>query len=78
MSNRRPGIPQRSFSVTHTKIGSGSLKNGLTVASEGSIISHDRTGRKFLVVWQNVLNDGNIVAVGFLVDRAIERLIALG
>jgi hypothetical protein len=73
---RRPTFPARSFTVTHTKIGVGPLKTGATVASEGSIVEHAETGRQFVVVWQNSLNDLNsLFAVGSVVERTIEHFL---
>ena len=72
-STRRRGLPHRNFSVTHSKIGLGPLKTGRMVASEGAIVEHIETRRKFLVVWQNSFNDdSSIIAMGFVVDRTIE------
>jgi hypothetical protein len=70
---RRPGLPPRTFGVTHTKIGLGPLKTGQNVCSEGTIVEHIDTGRKFLVVWQNSLNDDrSLIAIGTIVERTIE------
>lgn len=46
-----------NFKVTHTKVGLGPLKKesgGDSVYSEGSILEH-KSGRKFVVVWQNLV-----------------------
>jgi hypothetical protein len=70
---RRSGLPPRNFSVTHTKIGLGPLKTGQMVASEGTILEHLGTGRKFLTAWQNSFNDdSSLIAVGYVVERTIE------
>jgi hypothetical protein len=70
---RRHFLPIRNFSVTHSKIGLGPLKTGPMVASEGAIVEHSGTGRKFLTVWQNSFNDNSsLFAIGFIVERTIE------
>jgi hypothetical protein len=71
--SRRSGLPPRNFAVTHTKIGLGPLKTGQEVASEGTILEDLGTSRKFLTVWQNSFNDAqSLIALGFVVERAIE------
>jgi beta-lactamase family protein len=73
MDFTRRHVPARSFTVTHTKVGAGSLNSGPTVNSEGSIVEHGDTGRKFLAVWQNTFKDDpSTFAMGFLVDRTIQ------
>lgn len=64
-----------SFGVTETKIGLGPLKpenGGFDVASEGTIVQHFATGRRFIVVWQNCRDDGDsLAACALIVNRAI-------
>jgi hypothetical protein len=74
---RRPQLPFRNFSVTHTKIGSGPLKDGRTVLSEGTVVEHMGSDRKFIAVWQNTFkDDDSVFAMGFIVERAIELFLA--
>ena len=73
---RRP-LPPRSFGVTHTKIGLGPLSSGPKVISEGTILEHSETGRKFLTIWQNSFNDDqSIISMGFIMERTIEIFLA--
>jgi hypothetical protein len=54
----RPEVFPNHFTVTHTKVGLGPLKpknGGVNVYSEGSIMTH-KSGRKFVVVWQNLVD----------------------
>jgi hypothetical protein len=79
----RPGIAPAdiSFGVTETKIGLGPLKpvsGGFDVASEGTIVQHFDTGRKFIVVWQNCRDDGDsLAACALIVNRAINIFLAV-
>ena len=74
---RRPELPARNFKVTHTKVGSGPLKDGRTVLSEGTVVKHRSTGRRFIAVWQNTFrDDDSVFAMGFVVDKAIELFLA--
>ena len=74
---RRPGLPFRNFGVTHTKVGLGPLKDGRTVISEGTVVEHLTSGRKFIAVWQNTLdNDDSKFAMGAIVERTIEKFLA--
>jgi hypothetical protein len=69
---RRP-FPPRNFGVTHSKIGSGPLKTGRIVDSEGVIVEHSDTGRKYLTVFHNSFDDDDsLTALGYIVDRTIE------
>jgi hypothetical protein len=53
------------------------LKTGPLVASEGTIVRHEASGRGFLVVWQNCLDDvQSLNAMTFLVDNTIARFLA--
>jgi len=65
VSGEAPSLLKRvphSFTVTQSKIGVGELKGGSCVPasmdrcvfSEGAILKHPPTGRKFVVVWQNL------------------------
>jgi hypothetical protein len=74
---RRPELPARNFKVTHTKVGSGPLKDGRTVLSEGTVVKHRSTDRRFIAVWQNTFrDDDSVFAMGFVVDEAIELFLA--
>lgn len=79
----RPGIRGlgADFVTTHTKIGLGALKpenGGFEVASEATVVRHDPTGKRFIVVWQNVRNTvAQLNVVGFLVERALRHAIGL-
>lgn len=65
--------PPLHFTVTHTKVGLGPLKAGPDVSSEGSILVHD-SGKKFVVVWQNLLN-GDFDSIGHVVRDTIDRFL---
>lgn len=69
-----------SFIITHTKIGLGPLKavnGGVDVTSEGTIVEHVPTRRKFIVVWQNCENNEYFLrAVSFIVDKAINLFVS--
>ena len=70
---RRKNFPPRNYGVTHTKIGYGKLKTGIFVASEGTIVEDLKTQKKFIVVFQNSLdNDEAITGLQFIVERTIE------
>lgn len=72
----RRHVPMRSFGVSHTKIGEGPLTSGTTVISEGSIVEHINSGRKFLTVFQNSFRDDpSVFAMGAIVERTIEIFI---
>jgi hypothetical protein len=79
----RSGIaaPGSEFKVTHTKIGLGGLKpenGGFEVVSEGAIVEHVPTGKKFITVWQNVRNDTHShKAVSLTIDRTIKRFLGV-
>ena len=67
------GFPGFSLEVTHTKIGLGSLKpenGGFEVRSEGSILRHRTTGRRFITVWQDT-NNASLGEVPVIIDRAV-------
>ena len=67
-----------TFTITHTKIGDGPLKTGGSVASEATIVQHNPSGKEFMVVWQNVLNNvDNLSGVAALVQHTIERFLVL-
>lgn len=77
MDSARRAVPVRNFEVTHTKVGSGPLKDGRTVLSEGTVVRHRDTGRNFIAVWQNSFkDDDSVFAMGLVVDRAIELFLA--
>jgi hypothetical protein len=76
----RPGVTGLSsdFSVTHTKIGLGPLNAGGDVASEATIVQHNPTGKKFIVVWQNALNLITMLnGVSFLVEKTIKHFLGI-
>ena len=68
-----------SFGATETKIGLGPLKpenGGFDVASEGTIVQHFATGRKFIVIMQNSRSDhDSLAACALIVDRAINTFL---
>ena len=73
---RRPLTGSTSLLATHTKIGLGPLKSGGTVVSEATFVLDPPSGRQFLVVFQNALNDNDSLrAVTFLVERTIAAVI---
>ena len=69
------------FTYTHDKIGLGELKatsGGGLVASEGAILNHSGTGKKFISVWQNTTNDTtSLKVVSLVVDRTIKRFLGI-
>jgi hypothetical protein len=79
----RPGVtpPGIAFQVTHTKIGLGPLKpqnGGFNVASEGAMVTHIPTGRKFIIVWQNSKTDpDSFRAISLIVDRTIKLFLGM-
>ncbi|MEU9743402.1 hypothetical protein AB0E12_29890 [Micromonospora chersina] len=77
MDYTRRRVPPRQFTVTHTKIGRGPLKTGEIVLSDGSIVERPASGHRFIVVWQNTFSDDtSLAAIGFLVERTIERFLS--
>ncbi|MFH9660194.1 hypothetical protein ACH4NF_19155 [Streptomyces sp. NPDC017248] len=76
----RPGISGigSGFTITHSKIGLGGLLAGGVVASEATLLSHDDTGRQFIVVWQNLpnLNDRHN-AMSFMVRRTLMNFLGI-
>jgi hypothetical protein len=79
-TGRRQGVDGlgAGFTITHTKIGLGPLNAGGEVASEATILRHDASGRRFIVVWQNLLNlIDRHNAMSFMVRRTIENFIAI-
>ncbi|MFI6600187.1 serine hydrolase [Nonomuraea sp. NPDC050536] len=76
MDFTRRALTPRSFTVTHTKIGLGPLKTGQMVTSDGSIVEHGDSGRRFVVVWQNNFQDkDSLESIGFIVERTIQQVI---
>ena len=74
----RAGVSRsRSFDVTHNKLGLGPLKRGGNVHSEGSIVTHRDSGRRFVVTWQNMpaRTDADFRTITRLVDLVIERFV---
>lgn len=69
------------FTTTHTKIGLGALKpenGGFEIVSEATVVQHNPTGRRFIVVWQNVRNTvAQHNVVGFLVERAMRHVLGV-
>ncbi len=66
------------FTITHCKIGLGPLNAGPDVASEATILTHDDSGRQFIVAWQNVTNTAAAQnAISFLVGRTILNYLGL-
>jgi hypothetical protein len=73
---RRPNTGSTSLLPTHTKIGVGPLKSGAVVASEGTFVLDPPSGRQFLVVFQNTVNDDDSLrAMTFPVERTIAAVI---
>jgi hypothetical protein len=73
---RRKPLPERNFTVTHSKIGLGQLKNLNWVASDAAIVEHGASGKRFIVVFQNSFRDfDSLAALGLIVDRTIERFL---
>ncbi|WP_158845526.1 hypothetical protein [Saccharothrix deserti] len=76
----RPGIDGLGpgFTITHCKIGSGGLNTGGEVASEATILTHDGTSQRFIVVWQNLpnLNDRHNV-MSFMVRRTVQNFLGI-
>ncbi|QEQ20452.1 hypothetical protein [Bacillus sp. BS98] len=74
------GLPTRNFTVTGSKIGHGPLKSRNWVASEGAVIKRklsDNTERKFIVVFQNSLDNNDALAgLGYIVDRTIDLILS--
>lgn len=71
------GFPGFSLDVTHTKIGLGSLKpenGGFEVRSEGSILRHRATARRFITVWQDTDN-ASLREVPVIIDRAVNKFL---
>jgi hypothetical protein len=64
-----------SYDATHTKIGLGPLKavnGGFDVASEGTIVKHRSTSKRFIVVYQNSRNlNASLNALSRIVDKTI-------
>jgi hypothetical protein len=61
------------FTVTQTKVGLGPLKpknGGENVYSEGSIMTH-QSGRKFVVVWQNLVDADAFDTIGDVVTQTV-------
>ncbi|MBV6702361.1 hypothetical protein [Kitasatospora aureofaciens] len=50
--------PGGQFLATHGKVGIGPLKSGQTVISEGLLVSDTVRNKRFVVVYQNVIQDG--------------------
>jgi hypothetical protein len=68
------GVPV-SYDVTHTKIGLGPLKpanGGFDVASEGTVIRHRVTSKRYIVVFQNSRNlNTSLNALSRIVDKTL-------
>ena len=68
-----------NFKVSHTKVGLGPLKpdnGGHSVYSEASIVEH-ASGRKFVVVWQNLIyGEDGFDPLGAVVARTLDGFIA--
>lgn len=66
------GLDPSEFTVTHNKLGVGPLKTNESVYSEASILQHNATGRRFVVVWANLVLDATVWApVAQVVRRTI-------
>ncbi len=75
----RNGVVSPGFGldVTHTKIGLGSLKpenGGIEVFSEGSVLTHRTSGRRFVAVWQNT-NNASLTQIPLIIDRTVSRFL---
>lgn len=76
MDFTRRALTPRSFTVTHSKIGLGPLKTGQMVTSDGAIVEHGDSGRRFIVVWQNNFQDkDSLESIGFIVERTIGQVV---
>ena len=67
------------FVPTHGKLGIGTLKSGQSTFSEGLILRDTVRNRKFVVVWQNVVENGQtelqlFQPVATLIEAAINGL----
>jgi hypothetical protein len=76
----RRGIVSPGFGlkVTHTKIGLGTLKRqngGFDVFSEGSILEHRASGRRFITIWQNT-NIQSQRQIPLIIDKTVSTLLA--
>jgi len=72
------GLDPSEFTVTHNKLGVGPLKTNESVYSEASILQHNATGRRFVVVWQNLLLDNTVWApVAQVIRRTIRGYLGL-
>jgi hypothetical protein len=77
--NRTPGL---SLKVLYNKLGVGPLKVGGDVCSEGSILEHTPSGRRFVVVWQNFHIENTddqkkqFRVISHVVDKAIGDYVA--
>lgn len=72
------GLDSSEFTVTHNKLGWGLLKTGEPVYSEASIMEHNDTGRRFVVVWENLLLDNTIwTPVAQVIRRTIRGYLGL-
>lgn len=66
------------FTITHTKIGVGPLNSGPDIFSEATIVRHDPTGSRFIVVWQNTREaQSGLSGISFIVQRTIEHFLGL-
>lgn len=79
----RPGITGlgSNLTITHTKLGLGTLKpenGGFDVASDGTILQHNPTGKKFITVWQNAIKDNtSLSAASSIVERTIKHFLGI-
>jgi len=72
------GLDPSEFTVTHNKLGVGPLKTNESVYSEASILRHNDTGRRFVVVWQNLLLDDTVWApVAQVIRRTVRGYLGL-
>ena len=72
------GLDASEFTVTHNKLGVGPLKTSASVYYEASILQHNATGRRFVVVWANLLLDDTIWApVAQVIRRTIRGYLGL-
>lgn len=70
------GVSAKSYEVTHTKIGIGPRTAG-DVLSEATILRHKATGRRFIVVLQNIPSGTPLEMPAMLVDVAINTYLAV-
>src|SRR5262245_52174266 len=79
----RPNVTglNADFTTTHTKIGLGALKpenGGFEIVSEATVVRHNPTARRFIVVWQNVRNTvAQLNVVSFLMEQAMAHVLGV-